>query len=307
MIGAIDAFGPNGPNGANGVSSAIGVSSATGVSSAIGLDLGSRRSKVVSINNGQVVDHEVFQAWAFDRKSIIRWVDERRPQIGRNSIPLCVTGYSRHVAAAKLGGIAITEIRAFGLGSGVLGQGVKTLVDIGGQDAKAMILAPGGLVDNFEMNDRCAAGTGKFFELLATTLGVEFGELAQLAIQSADAVPISSTCAVFAESEIVGRLAEGVAPGLLARGVFRAVAERLAGMLRRIGFREPAFLVGGGANECLAEELGKILGIPFNTHSEGHLLGAIGAARHAERVTLTSQIVEPIPERPSLEDKNDRT
>ncbi|NLI77746.1 MAG: hypothetical protein GX442_15090 [Candidatus Riflebacteria bacterium] len=284
------------------------------MTAAIGLDLGSRRTKAILWQDGRVADREVFQAWAFDRARIERWVAERRPAAGR----LGATGYARQAAVTHLQATAITEIRAFGRGAVLLTGGqtpsesthpgsaaslpasgqvepagerpspagltpsvVRTLVDIGGQDAKAIALGPAGQVTAFEMNDRCAAGTGKFFELLAATLGVEFAALSPLALQAPEAATVTSTCAVFAESEIVGRLAEGASPGALARGVFRAVAERLAAMLRRTGFAEPAFLVGGGANECLAAELGAILGLPFRLHPDGAFLGAVGAAWQA--------------------------
>lgn len=247
---------------------------------ALGLDLGSRRSKAVLLEEGKVADRRIFQSWAFDKPQIVAWVEERRAAGGHPAVTLGTTGYARHAAASLLQGRAITEIRAFGRGAEVMGRNVRSLVDIGGQDAKAIALGADGRVDAFEMNDRCAAGTGKFFELLATTLGVEFHELEPMALQAAEAAAITSTCAVFAESEIVGRLAEGASPGSLARGVFRAVSERLAAMVRRTGFGEPAFLVGGGANACLAEELSRQLGIGFALHPDGPFLGAIGAAWH---------------------------
>ncbi len=281
------------------------------MTAAIGLDLGSRRTKAILWQDGRVADREVFQSWAFDRARIEQWVADRRPVADR----LGATGYARQAAVTHLQAAAITEIRAFGRGAMLLAGGqtppertaagspssltageatvprqsapdpgqaaVRTLVDIGGQDAKAIALGPGGQVAAFEMNDRCAAGTGKFFELLAATLGVEFAALSPLALQAPEAAAVTSTCAVFAESEIVGRLAEGASPGALARGVFRAVAERLAAMLRRTGYAEPAFLVGGGANECLAAELGAILGLPFRLHPDGAFLGAVGAAWQA--------------------------
>ncbi|RCK79852.1 MAG: CoA enzyme activase [Candidatus Ozemobacter sibiricus] len=240
----------------------------------LGLDLGSRRTKAVLVEKGTVVERAVFQAWAFDRAAIARWVEARQAQIAR----LGATGYARQAAAAQFGAEALTEIRAFGRGAAVLVPGARTVVDIGGQDAKAIALAPGGQVEAFEMNDRCAAGTGKFFELLAATLGLDFTELDALALAAAEAAPITSTCAVFAESEIVGRLAEGAAPGVLARGVFRAVAERLAAMLHRVGFGSPAWLVGGGATACLARELGACLGLEFRLHPDGAFFGAVGAA-----------------------------
>ena len=107
---------------------------------------------------------------------------------------------------------------------------------------------------------------------------VGFADLPGIALKAERAFPVSSTCAVFAESEIIGHLHEGVAPAEIARGVFRSVAERLYAMLRRTGFGAPALLVGGGANSCLAAELSSLLGLEFGLHEEGIWLGAVGAA-----------------------------
>ena len=242
----------------------------------IGLDLGSRRSKAVLLADGKVQDAVVFDSWNLARESVAAWVEARKPdRIG-------ATGYGRRLAATRFPGTTvITEIAAFARGASLLSPEARFLIDLGGQDAKAIKLDGHGGAADFEMNDRCAAGTGKFFELVARTLGIDFSDLARHALGAEVAEPITSTCAVFAESEIIGRLAEGANGAALARGVFAAVAERLVSMANRIGFTGPAVLVGGGANPALAAELESGLGEPVGLPPEGSYFGAVGVALHA--------------------------
>ncbi len=251
---------------------------------AIGLDLGSRRTKAVLVEDGRIRESGVFESWALEKAVVIDWVERMRARCGSKDMPpIGTTGYSRRPAADACRGMALTEIRAFALGAQLLAPGLRTLIDIGGQDAKAMHLDETGKVDDFEMNDRCAAGTGKFFELVANSLGVPLAGLSDLAAKAAAPARLSSTCAVFAESEIIGRLADGIDKAALARGVFRAVAERLHAMLQRTGSGAPALLVGGGANAALAAELGSLLGFEVGLHPSGSFFGALGAAMHALR------------------------
>ena len=247
-----------------------------------GLDLGSRRTKVVVLDGASILETRFFDCWALAKQQIDHWVGRQRTKHGRE-LPLGSTGYGRHAAAKAFGAQAITEIRAFGLGAAMLAPGTRTLVDIGGQDAKVMLLSEEGQVQQFEMNDRCAAGTGKFFELVAGTLGISLAELSPLAESTREAAALSSVCAVFAESEIIGRMAEGDSPASLARGVFKAVAARLGAMLHRTGFAPPALVVGGGANPTLAALLTEDLQSPCSLHPQGEFFGAVGAARHAAR------------------------
>ncbi|HEY9071056.1 MAG TPA: acyl-CoA dehydratase activase [Candidatus Ozemobacteraceae bacterium] len=249
----------------------------------IGLDLGSRRTKAVLVDDTGIRRDAIFESWALNRTAVLDWVDQVRTECGMPDIPIGTTGYGRRPAADACRGSALTEIRAFALGASRLAPGLRTLIDIGGQDAKAMHLDESGKVDDFEMNDRCAAGTGKFFELVANSLGVPLSGLSELAASATRPASLTSTCAVFAESEIIGRLADGAGRAELARGVFHAVAERLHAMLQRTGYGAPALLVGGGANSALARELSDLLGFPVGLHPAGSFFGALGAALHAAR------------------------
>jgi len=252
------------------------------MSSAIGLDLGSRRTKCVLLGDGKILAREIFESWALDRKRITQWLEQISGKHANTSVIIGTTGYSRRMAAEQFSGAALTEIKAIALGASLLFPHAGTLVDIGGQDAKAIHLDDLGRVEDFDMNDRCAAGTGKFFELLAQTLGCDLTGLSNLADAADHTEVISNTCAVFAESEIISKLADGVAPAAIAKGVFRSVAERLCGMLQRVGCREPALLLGGGAGRFLAAEISMMTKVEFKLHSDGLFFGAVGAAIFAD-------------------------
>ncbi|MBF0499183.1 MAG: 3-hydroxyacyl-ACP dehydratase [Candidatus Riflebacteria bacterium] len=263
----------------------------------IGLDLGSRRTKAVLLIDGVLHERAVFDSWNLAKETVSAWVYKR------SADAIGATGYGRRLAATTFNAAVITEIAAFARGASLLAPNARMLVDIGGQDAKIIRLDENGNAADFEMNDRCAAGTGKFFELLSRTLGMPLEELPAKALSAAKAFPISSTCAVFAESEIIGRLAEGADAGALALGVFRSVAERLTTMISRVGFTAPAILVGGGANVALAAELAQPHGEPFGLPDDGSYFGAVGVALHAASMTSPVRKDLPIP-RPSFHDRD---
>lgn len=245
----------------------------------IGLDLGSRRSKGVLMRGREIIDRAIFESWALNKQDVITWTNAHSPhRVG-------TTGYSRRLAGQEFTARVITEIKAFALGAGFFCPGARTLIDIGGQDAKVIKLGPDGQALDFEMNDRCAAGTGKFFEMAAKTLGLPLPQMPEAALASISLLPVNSTCAVFAESEIIGLLADGKNPAAIARGIYKSVAERLNAMLQRLGHEEPVILVGGGANPCLARELSNLLDCPVRIPPEAPFFGAVGVALHAGKET----------------------
>lgn len=245
----------------------------------IGLDLGSRRTKGVVLEQGKILERAIFNSWALEKPLVVEWVKSWKiDTIGS-------TGYSRRLAEQEFGARVITEIKAFALGASLLYPEARTIIDVGGQDAKVIRIEEGGMASDFEMNDRCAAGTGKFFELAAKTLGLTLENMPEAALQADTKTSITSTCAVFAESEIIGKLADGIAPSDIARGIFRAVAERLFAMTQRVGHQAPAILVGGGASSCLAYELSILLNIPVLIPPDGAFFGAAGTALYAGEET----------------------
>lgn len=172
----------------------------------------------------------------------------------------------------------VTEITCHAQGAAYLFPATRTVIDIGGQDSKAISVAEGGTVADFVMNDKCAAGTGRFLQVMTGVLDIDLDELGQLA-RASDPVTLNSMCTVFAESEIIGLLAQGVAKGAIAAGIIGTIANRLKSLTGRIPYREEVTFAGGVANNkdiCIL--LSRQLGISFNVPEEPQLVGALGAA-----------------------------
>lgn len=188
-----------------------------------------------------------------------------------------VTGYGRllYTGADK----QITEITCHAKGIHFLMPQVRTVVDIGGQDSKVIRMDENGNVQNFVMNEKCAAGTGRFLEVMARVLGCSIDQLSGLAAQATEDVAISSVCTVFAESEVISQLSQGAHPNDVARGALRAVAKRVAGLCGRVGVEETIAMSGGVAlNRTMVEVLGQELGKTVLPAPDSQAVGAIGAA-----------------------------
>jgi len=243
-----------------------------------GLDIGSRTIALVVLRDGEMVHHDLVET-TFDPLSQCRGIlDGMEPDL------LVATGYGRHLAQANFAHRVITEISAFALGCHEIFPGCRTILDIGGQDTKAISVDGSGRVLEFQMNDRCAAGTGKFLEVMAVAMKLEIGEMARLAQQAEESVKISSMCAVFAESEVTSLIARGTPLPLIARGLHEAICDRSVALLRRVGIREEVVFAGGVAlNPCLRELLEERLGLTVLVPPEPQLVGAYGAALSALR------------------------
>jgi len=237
-----------------------------------GLDVGSRTVALV-LHEGGVVHSAVVATG-------IRSLERCRQLLdGKSYRRLVVTGYGRHLVAPALGGGLVSEIGAYARGAAHLYPDCGTVIDIGGQDSKAIALDESGRVRRFEMNDRCAAGTGRFLEVMAANLELEIGELGGFALTASASVTINSLCIVFAESEVVSLIARGEEASAIALGLHQAVATRVAYMVRRVGVKERVVFAGGAArNGCLKRLLGDKLGVAITVPGQPQLVGALGAA-----------------------------
>jgi predicted CoA-substrate-specific enzyme activase len=198
---------------------------------------------------------------------------------GRSFRRVVATGYGRHLAAATLADEVISEIKAYAVGARYLHPNCRTVVDVGGQDCKVALLSDNGEVRKFEMNDRCAAGTGRFLEVMARALELDIGQLGDHALSAAKMIPINSLCTVFAESEVVSLIARGEDSRAIALGLHEAIATRIAGMVRRVGPRERVVFAGGGAlNACLRKLLSQKLSVELTVPEQPQIVGALGAA-----------------------------
>jgi CoA-substrate-specific enzyme activase, putative len=237
-----------------------------------GLDVGSRTIKMVTFDTA-VKESVVVETGA----NPLRRCQELMS--GQSYERLVVTGYGRHLIAPALAGEVVSEIRAFAIGAKYLHPDCHTVIDIGGQDCKVILLSGEGEVQKFEMNDRCAAGTGKFLEIMANTLEVKVAELGDLALSASRRVQINSLCTVFAESEVVSLIARGEESSAIALGLHDAIATRIATMARRVGIKEKVVFAGGAAlNKCLRKFVGEKLGVELTVPAEPQIVGALGAA-----------------------------
>jgi len=246
-----------------------------------GIDAGSRTIKVVLIDaeTRQVVargiaDQGVAQK-SLTEQVFLRTLEE--PGLTPDEVArITATGYGRDLL--DLADTTVTEITCHARGVHEQTPGARTIVDIGGQDSKVLRLAADGTVRDFNMNDRCAAGTGRFLEVMAERLGVPLENLGRLAGQSDAPAAISNTCVVFAETEIIGLLAGGARPADIAAGVQRAMAARIQAMAGR-DVEDPVIFTGGVARvPGMTHALETALGHPVAVASDPQYTGALGAA-----------------------------
>lgn len=240
----------------------------------MGLDIGSVGVKSLAFD-GQVCHYRLAPTSWNPREAGQIAIEEMTSLMGGAPRALAATGYGRHMVT---GAKRVTEITCHGRGAAFLSPGAGCILDIGGQDSKVICLDAAGNVGDFLMNDRCAAGTGRFVQMAAVALGYELSEMLDLPLEG-EVVPLSSTCAVFAETELVSALAQGAGRQALALGIFQSIANRSANMLKRVHWSGPLFF-SGGLSRCAAlkELLARETGAEVRTHSLSQWAGALGAA-----------------------------
>jgi len=245
----------------------------------LGMDIGSTASKCVIMKNGREIAAQSVVPLGTGTSGPERSLEGVLKESGLSQEDIALTaatGYGRNsIPQAKL---SFSELSCHAKGACWLFPAVRTVIDIGGQDVKALTILNGRL-DQFVMNDKCAAGTGRFLEVMAHVLDKELSEMPELDARSKNRVDISSTCTVFAESEVISQLAQGVDICDLVAGIHRSVARRAASLVKRLGIIEPLFLTGGVAqNSGVVRALEKELGLTVRTDPRAQLAGAIGAA-----------------------------
>ena len=238
-----------------------------------GVDIGSRTVKLAVIEDGRLVlsrtsvtshnplgiAHDLMEDVEYDR--------------------VTATGYGRHLIKGHLDCPVVSEITAFVRGSRFFSHDCGSILDIGGQDTKAISLDKDGNLCKFEMNDRCAAGTGRFLEVMATVLGFTLEEFSDAALSAKKAEKINSMCTVFAESEVVSLVTQGAARNEVALGIHKAIISRSAGLLKRVAPRGRIFFAGGVAlNNCARALLEQETGRPVFVPPDPQIVGAVGAA-----------------------------
>jgi len=246
----------------------------------IGLDVGSTTTKAVLVDSEQgIVGSHLLNTGASAMKAAHKCLDELSRQTGQNvsGLPTVSTGYGRSLI--NFASESVTEITCHSVGVHHLNQSIRLLIDVGGQDSKAVRIGEKGRPTDFALNDKCSAGTGRFLEVMARVLEVSIDELGPFALKSNSPSTISSTCTVFAESEVIGRIGAGEDPNDIAAGAHAAMAKKIGALSRSVGLVSPVCVTGGVAlnpafRHYLSKELGTELWMPANPQ----FTGALGAA-----------------------------
>ncbi len=273
----LEAFGESLGLGLGGLSAAKG---GQGMYTA-GIDSGSASTDVVILDQeGKIAAWSIVPTGAGAAAGANRALQEALEKAGIKEKDLrrtISTGYGRE--SIGKGDATVTEITCHARGAHYLNPQVRTIIDIGGQDSKVIRVDAEGAVQNFVMNDKCAAGTGRFLEMMARTMEMTLPQMSQLGKKWKEEVTISSMCTVFAESEVVSLIAQNTEPADIIHGLNQAVAARTAALVRRIGGQEGYMMTGGVArNEGIVQVLEQKLGAPIYVSEYAQLCGAIGAA-----------------------------
>ena len=249
-----------------------------------GIDSGSTSTDVVILDKDRNITASVIMpTGAGAANGAERALEEALKQAGleREDLDAVVTtGYGR--TAISDGDKSITEITCHARGAHFLDPSVRTVVDIGGQDSKVIRLNEDGTVKNFVMNDKCAAGTGRFLEMMAKTMEISLDELSKVGLSYQEDITISSMCTVFAESEVVSLIAQNKPTDDIVHGLNKAVASKTASLVKRVGGEEAYMMTGGVAqNKGLVKTLEERLGTSLVISDKSQLCGALGAALFA--------------------------
>lgn len=253
---------------------------------AVGIDVGSTATKVVFIDHKEEIHCHIRPTGWSPREAAQEGIHSLLDETGYSESQIkatVATGYGR--IALQFADKTVTEITCHGRGAAFLVPGADLVIDIGGQDSKVLKINPQGKVLDFLMNDKCAAGTGRFLQVMAAALGVDVSELAQLSAGQ-EPVNISSMCTVFSETEVIGLLAQGVAKGAIVAGLHQSIARRTAAMVGRLGEPETKAVFTGGValNQGVQKSMEQMLGVPVVTHEYSQAAGAIGAALIAQKM-----------------------
>ena len=245
-----------------------------------GVDVGAATAKAVILGSNEILSFSIIPT-GFSVARAAKTVTEvalEKSGLSMSELEYVIsTGYGRR--AVSFNDKALTEIICHAAGVSSIMPQAATIIDIGGQDSKVIGLDDNGNVSNFVMNDKCAAGTGRFLEVMAGVLGVEISEMGPLSLLGTEPCQVSSTCTVFAESEMVSLRAEGKSREDILAGIHKAMAHRISIMGQSVGFNEKVVFTGGvaknvGMKKALEDEIGSEIIVP----KEPQIIGALGAA-----------------------------
>ncbi len=251
---------------------------------AVGVDIGSLTAKTVVMDSDRhIASYRVIQGKIVDEAAAIASLNQALEDVHLTQAGigfLVTTGYGRNMVS--FGHKSITEISCHARGAQFLFPGVRTVIDIGGQDSKVISLNGTGSIINFAMNDKCAAGTGRFLEVMAHALEVPIEEMGALSLEAKSPATISSICTVFAESEVISLTAQGRTKLDIIAGIHEAIGRRMHSLVNHVGMTPPVVMSGGVAkNVGVVHVLEKLLETEIIVPPEPQIVGALGAALFA--------------------------
>ncbi len=246
-----------------------------------GIDIGSQSTEFVIIDdNKELVSYSIIPTGAVHSEAASKALEEACENANCNieDIGYIVsTGYGRK--NVTLANKNVTEITCHVKGAFHLNPNIRTILDIGGQDSKVIKVGADGSVLDFIMNEKCAAGTGRFLETIARVLDVDLNDMGLMSLDSQRDIKLSSTCTVFAESEVISKIAEGIEIVDILKGVHGSICDRAISMLEKVGIEESLAMTGGVAkNIGVINILSKKLGVDVFVSNEPQIIGALGAA-----------------------------
>lgn len=248
----------------------------------LGIDVGSATSKCVVLKNGKEIAGKALVEAGTGTDGPQKVQELLFGTAGLEPGDICysiATGYGRQ--AEGIADSDMSELSCHAKGAGFLLKNVRTVIDIGGQDIKVLGIESG-MLSSFQMNDKCAAGTGRFLELMAKVLQVTVDELGEMGMRSQNPARISSTCTVFAESEVISQLSGGTKKDDIAAGIHRSVASKVTGLVHRVGLCEPVLMTGGvSKNRDVVRAIEEQIHCTVHISELSQYAGAIGAALYA--------------------------
>ena len=246
----------------------------------VGIDVGSITTKAAVVEDGKLISDRVMLTGYNAQDAGTKVYEDIIADLGIKASDvdkIIATGYGRKSVA--IADKAVTEITCHAVGAHYLNPAVRSIIDIGGQDSKAIVVDENGGVKDFAMNDKCAAGTGRFLEVMARALEVDINDFGEVSLKADSPAKISSLCTVFAESEVISLISKGEKRENIIAGIHESIASRVVAMAGRIGLSAPLMMTGGVAkNKGVVKALEDKTGYGIEVSEKTQVTGAIGAA-----------------------------
>jgi predicted CoA-substrate-specific enzyme activase len=251
----------------------------------VGIDIGSITTKAAILKNGNLILEQIIPTGYNAEKAALNIFGKILSDMNLDASQInavVTTGYGRK--SASFADRTVTEIMCHAAGAHFINPNVRSVIDIGGQDSKAIVMDESGSVKDFAMNDKCAAGTGRFLEVMARAMEINLNDFGNFSLQAENPAKISSLCTVFAESEVISLISSGEKRENIIAGIHQSISSRVMAMARRIGIAAPVMMTGGvakniGVVKAIEEKSGKKIEIS----QKAQVAGAIGAAIVAAR------------------------